>query len=364
MHYIYTCDIMVKNTGGIQNMKKDDIAPKGAYAYKIDNSEQEVNDNLRSNLLLIRETFKMFCNCRPFSTEYLKNAWEQTTNVTDNGITDTTKQDSEPVENLDNTNNKNNMQTSITMTTFYKALGLYDCEVPENATEKEIKDAENKALRAASDIYSKIIDGIFLKSHYESIRKNLIDAGLPERYIKKTRTALLCTQNKIDDSIYKYFAAPKKRSYDFSELKNNIYYEWSQGNQNICLLVIVVYRLVYLALPNETQDLHLANEALEKVLENDLPEYVKNSSSYAEYITTLAKSVVSIEEAFPNFYALTQQMKQEKTPQSIMNETTKALQQLQNDMKISRSDAESESCQNMMNEIAKLMLKIQQALTP
>lgn len=130
------------------------------------------------------------------------------------------------------------------------------------------------------------------------------------------------------------------------------------------MLVLAVLKLVYLVLPNETQDLYNAHEVLEKVLENDLPEYVKDSSSYAQYITTLAKSVVSVEKEYPNFYALTQQMAQEKSSQSVMNETTKLLQQLQNNMEISKSDAESASCQNMMNEIAKVMLKIQQALNP
>lgn len=296
------------------------MASKGAYERKFDASPK-VDENLKRNLLLIREAFRAFQHVPTYST-------------------------------------------NIGMEIFYKALGLYVYDEPENASDEEIKNGQAKALRKASDIYSKFIDGIPNNKYFGTIQKGLIDAGLPERFIKKDRTARMLVDMDIDIIVDRYFIEETKKG--TTELAKMIQWKlmekYIKKDEEACSLVMVVYKLINLVIPNETQDLYTANEVLEKVLENNLPEDVKNSSTYARYITTLAKSVISVEEEFPNFYALTQQMRQEKTPQSIMDETTKILKQLQDAVEISKSDAESTSCQNMMNEIAKVMLKIQQVL--
>lgn len=291
---------------------------KGAYSPKFD-AAPKVDENLKRNLLLIREAFKAFRYVPPYSA-------------------------------------------NVSMDIFYKALGLYVYDEPEDASEKEIKNGQTKAIRKASDIYSKFFDDIPNNQYFDSMQKGLMDAGLPERFVRKNRTARMLVTTEIDILIDRYFLDENKKI--VKDIQLELMQNYFKGNKEVCALVMVVYKLINLVLPNETQDLHAANEVLERVLENDLPKDVKNSSTYAEYITTLAKSVVKIEKEFPNFYALTQQMAQEKSSQRIMNETTKLLQQLQNNLEISKSDAESTSCQNMMNEIAKVMLKIQQALNP
>lgn len=367
--------------------KNSGIAPKGAYERKFD-AEPKIDENLKRNLLLIRETFNLLCETIPFSVIDLKEIWQEDSELYEQ----TNEQDRQPFLKIDDDWNQTHDTIScLGMTVFYKALGIYDVdsvtafteEINENLknqlekvtnenerknleqkAEKEIKDIKNKELKKASDIYSKIIGGESLDRHYKCIKERLMDAGLPERYIKKSRTVLICAGNEIEASVNTYFNKEErtKKIEASKKLRQIIRDAWSTRNPKICMLVLVVYKLVYLVFPNKTQDLYTANEVLEKVLENNLPEDVKNSSTYARYITTLAKSVISVEEEFPNFYALTQQMRQEKTPQSIMDETTKILKQLQDAVEISKSDAESTSCQNMMNEIAKVMLKIQQVL--
>ena len=301
---------------------KIDMAPKGAYKRKLDVSPK-VNENLKCNLLLIREAFRAFQHVPLYST-------------------------------------------TICMEIFYKALGLYIYDEPQNATANQIKQAQTKAIRKASDIYSKFIDGIPNNKYFGTIQKGLIDAGLPERFIRKDRTARMLVDTEIDILVDEYFIEETKK--ETTELAKMIQWKlmekYLKKDKEACNLVMVVYKLINLVIPNETQDLYAANEVLEKVLENNLPTKVKNSSTYARYINTLAQSVISVEEEFPNFYALTQQMRQEKTPQSIMDETTKILKQLQDAVEISKSDAESTSCQNMINEVTKVMLKIQQVLNP
>lgn len=288
-----------------------------AYERKFDASPK-VNENLKCNLLLIRESFKAFQKVPPYST-------------------------------------------NISMEIFYKALGLYVYEEPMNATIKEIKNAQNKAIREASDIYAKFLDDMFSNKYFSSIQKGLMDAGLPERFIRKNRTARILVNTEFDALIYNCLT--RNIEVKSKEIKLKLMEYYLQKNKEVCDLVMVIYKLINLILPNETQNLHTANEVIEKILENDLPKEVKNSSTYAKYLKNLADSVVSVEKEFPNFYALTQQMKQKKSAQSIMNETTKILEQLKGDIEISKADAESTSCQNMMNEIAKVMLKIQQSLT-
>ena len=100
------------------------------------------------------------------------------------------------------------------------------------------------------------------------------------------------------------------------------------------------------------------------MLVNDVsePTSFENSRDFADFITTLAETINTVEEDFPEFYAVAQQMKEDKSAQSIMNEISNNLKSLQS-KQLTMADVESDSCLNMVKNLTDIMLEIQNTIS-
>ena len=122
-------------------------------------------------------------------------------------------------------------------------------------------------------------------------------------------------------------------------------------------LFLICYNMTSRSTDSVENDLDKAYEILSKLDDVDFSNENIKSRQFAKYVNKLAEKVKSIEEVFPEFYAVAQQMKEDKSAQSIMNEITNNLKSL-NDMMLTSADTKSNSCINMLKEISETMKNI------
>lgn len=243
---------------------------------------------------------------------------------------------------------------------------------------KPTMDAFYKAVGITSDEYSDfLINGYISENKYNVLTSNLKECGLPKRYIGRTEKVNRVLIDK-DLAFYmkeyitppvkdtakekEYFALLRQYREDtLSEIRLQINTLASHNPEKTALLMMTVYLISQKDSDSTEKDLQLAYEVLHKLVQATYTEQNLKSNAFAQYVTELAKSVNSIESEFPEFYAVAQQLKEEKTPQSLMNEIYKNLEQL-NKMEITANDAKSDACINMMEKISASMIKISSAM--
>ena len=79
---------------------------------------------------------------------------------------------------------------------------------------------------------------------------------------------------------------------------------------------------------------------------------------FHSYYAELDRHVLDVEKDFPEFYSVVHQMKEEKTPQSIMNVATNDLQKLLN-TSLTSEDVNSIACKNLLETLNKVIEKFQ-----
>lgn len=128
------------------------IAPKGAYERKFD-AEPKIDENLKRNLLLIRETFNLLCETIPFSVIDLKEIWQEDSELYEQ----TNEQDRQPFLKIDDDWNQTHDTIScLGMTVFYKALGIYDVDSVTAFTEEINENLKNQLEKVTNENERKI----------------------------------------------------------------------------------------------------------------------------------------------------------------------------------------------------------------
>lgn len=322
-------------------------------------------DTLKKNILVIRETFKTICNLKMFNSH-------------------------------------------INMGIFYKSIGLQDYkEIFEDDSEDTIKEKSTyntKESKKANDYFNTLLytTNITSSKYYQNMVVTLLQAGMPAKYLctskitpfdvvinKQKKLSLAdekgnpvpynlseLIENYIITSASKHEYQDKKPTFNGSD-KNKIlsridrllYTEYFNGDPELLLIVTVCTRLIQNQVHTDELTLWKTTEALKDFMRQNMlvdnlaePTSFIDSKDFADFITTLAETVNAVEEEFPEFYAVVQQMKEDKSAQSIMNEITNNLKALHN-KKFTMDDVESDSCTNMMLKITELMMDIQNTIS-
>ena len=231
--------------------------------------------------------------------------------------------------------------------------------------------------------------------YYKNMVYSLLKLGMPAEYLctKKITSFKLIQDRKnkinyngfsesLSELLYQYFVlninedtnifdkkkeAQKIRAEKIAILnaiEKFLFKEYMNGNPELLLIVTVCTRLVQTFLQTDELTVWKTTEALKDFMRQNMlvddvsePTSFINSRDFADFITTLAETVNTVEEDFPEFYAVAQQMKEDKSAQSIMNEISNNLKSL-NNMVLTSSDAKSDSCINMLKEISETMKNI------
>lgn len=249
----------------------------------------------------------------------------------------------------------NSAPSSYQFNTFYKALNLYD------------EDDSRKTAKRANDVLNKFWQSSILSKPTHALIADALDkTSLPQEYYRYSRAVRIRLNSKIDDALHKYFhkdigKAQKESTRLF--IDSSIYELIHSQDSEINRLVLACYELSVKTLPSNKSFMWRASETLDKILQCDFTDDDMDSGTFYDFITNVAKTVNKIEDSFPAFYAVAQQLKTEKNTQSIMNEITNSLNQLR-DIGIQKEDAQSASCLNLMGSIAETMTAVQKALAP
>lgn len=183
----------------------------------------------------------------------------------------------------------------------------------------------------------------------------LMQAGIPKKFLKITRANRIkiaeikgYDEKCIDEDVSKN---DKDLARGFIYTKLHQY--WQAGNPKIKNIVFGCYRIINEIAPNKQTALFVANEALTKFLKYDFVETDIQTNDFAEFMKTLALSVEKTETLTDN-----------PIHPDIQNsmQTISILLSFITKQDISKADAQSEPCLNMISEMAKTMLLIQETL--
>lgn len=217
-----------------------------------------------------------------------------------------------------------------------------------------------------ADSYSLFLNSNYIsKVNYDNLVRALTDCGIPKKYFSKTRAPKILASSTIEGYFEEYINPNlEKASKDecLDDIRTELLYDLYRHDKRSVLLIMSVYGLSTKIEGHTETDLHLASETLNKLIQHEFTDKVLSSNTFAGFITSLAKTVASIEELFPEFYAVAQQMKEDKSTQSVMNEIYNNLNFL-NNMEITASDASSDSCRNMLLKISETMIKIAESIS-
>lgn len=218
-----------------------------------------------------------------------------------------------------------------------------------------------EALGVSDDIYSRfLLDGQISKASLKSITSVLTDCGVSQKYLSVTRPPKIYTTDKLT-KFFEIYANPdsttNEKTKSYLKIRQTIHEAWWRDVKNVSMLLLGTYGLsAKIKMPDE-DNLYRATETLKNFLDYDFSKSTLKSTAFADFITSLAENVNKVEDVFPEFYAVAQQMKEGKTTQSVMNEICKNLDSL-NEMEITEEDANSDSCLNMILKLSRVMCKM------
>lgn len=225
-----------------------------------------------------------------------------------------------------------------------------------------------KALNVKDDTLTTLITtGFCSDKNYKKIYTALKPTVLSNKYYRDNKVKYLTISADIDDKICDYLdlccnpPSEKegkelwaKKEVLIKDIDANILSALLSKNKNVLILILTCRQLADTASPSAETELRKASELINIINRIDFSEKNMNSKAFEDFIIDLAKTINNIEGDFPEFYAVAQQLKQEKDSQSIMNEITNKCNELLS-KDISKADAYSPSCLNMMNSIADTM---------
>lgn len=310
-------------------------------------------DNLKDNILIIRDTFKAV-----FTTSSI-------------GI-------------------DSSMNVFYSATGFQEYIPIYDSD---SKSEVEIKKSKITILnKQANDSFRNMLNSkkITSNENYIKLATALVNAGLPEEYICEAEIKrfdiLKC--NKAPTKIQEYdrsiselvdcyfnrgganaFMTPKEVS---QVLPNRLLLDFLAGDKDLLLIVTVCLKLLTSFVKTNEHVLWQTSEALKSVIhENVLTHGTKeekdvlfDSTEFTNYLVHLADNVIAVEQEFPDFYNLIQQRKQENSVEisarSIMNEITIKLNKLNELM--TANDVTSDTFLCMVNTFTDTMLNVNRTI--
>ena len=298
--------------------------------------------------------------------------------------------------------NLNTFKQHINMEMFYRALGFQQYQEildSDSIVEKKLKEKFNmQEKKKASDAFTYMLERDFLtkNANYQNMVFALLKAGVPRQYLCDKKIVPFSVIKKRDRKIHSNYTKNEEHletllciyfSYRndandnkakgkttrgngavkvslLNEIDTLLFNEYINGDDELLLIITACVRLIQNHFKTDELVLWKTTEALKTFMrQNMLPDTLSaensfvNSKDFADFITTLAETVNTVEEEFPEFYAVAQQMKENKSAQSIMNEICNNLKAL-NDMDLTSSDANSDSCINMLKEISETMKNI------
>ncbi len=282
------------------------------------------------------------------------------------------------------------------MNVFYSATGLseyipiYDSD---SASEEESKKRKIATLnRQANDTFRNMLNAkkITSNEHYIKLTTALVNAGLPEDYIctseikrfnilknGKVPTKIENINYSVADLVETYFAkigtdTPLGKKDVSDVLPNRLLLDFLAGDKDLLLIVTVCLRLLTSFVKTDEHVLWKTAEALKSVIHgNELFNGTKeekdilfDSTEFANYIEQLADNVITVEQEFPDFYSFIQQRKArnktEISTRSMMAEISLKLDKLNQTLTV--DDINSDTFLHLMNTLADTMLNINETL--
>lgn len=183
----------------------------------------------------------------------------------------------------------------------------------------------------------------------------LIQAGIPKKFFKTSRPVRIRIPdiNKDADTYISEDSSKTDKDLAISYIRLTLEEHWKKGHPDIQNILFPCYRIINEVAPNKQTALFVANEALAKLLKFNFEKTDIQTNDFADFMKTFASSVEKIETVADK--------RIHHNAQNIMN-TVSILLSFITAQDISKADAQSEVCLNMMQEISKTMLMIQETL--
>lgn len=217
------------------------------------------------------------------------------------------------------------------------------------------------ALGCTTDDFSNILTRNILSPRlHKIISEKLHSFGVEKSSLRLVNALEFELPDKITASLDDYFkkeTSKADKDWILKDLRISIFDAYFEKHKYMAGLLLVCYNIASCSDDFVENSLDKAYEILNELDEIDFSQINVKSRQFAKYVNQLAKNLTSLEEVFPEFYALVQQMKEEKSAQSIMNEISNNLKSL-NDMMLTSADTKSDSCINMLKEISETMQNI------
>lgn len=218
-----------------------------------------------------------------------------------------------------------------------------------------------EAVGCTADDFSNILNKKQISQRlHKIISENLHSYGVENSSLRLINALEFELSDDMTDTLDVYFdeyADKTDKEWALRALRAFIAKAYCEEDKYIAGLFLICYNIVSRSTDFVENDLDKAYEVLSELDDIDFSNENIKSRQFAKYVNKLAKEVTSIEEIFPEFYAVAQQMKEDKSAQSIMNEISNNLKSL-NNMVLTESDAKSDSCINMLKEISETMKNI------
>lgn len=235
-----------------------------------------------------------------------------------------------------------------------------------NQADKEATSKFYEYLDTNDNIYGHAIrDNILTPENHSKIREKLLCCGIDERYLSYSRATALFDPDKTDigQSFLLYDEAndKKERQKHVINIRKKLFDYYLAGDPVAAMLFAACYIMKNNIHQNEERYLWLASETLQELLKQDFTEQHRKSRAFASFITDLSKTVIEIEKEFPEFYAVTQKMKEEKTTQDIINIISRNLSELSLH-NLSFTDIHSEAFIEMFEKMTNIMIQIKEKL--
>lgn len=218
------------------------------------------------------------------------------------------------------------------------------------------------SVGCTADDYSNILTKKLLSTkNHKIISENLHSFGVEKSALRMANALEFEWSSDIADCMDIYFAPDSDKSdkeWALKTLKAFILKSYYEENKYMAGILAICYNLASRSGDIIENNLDAAYDVLSALDDVDFSEKNIKSRQFAKFITGLAKTVNTVEEIFPEFYAVAQQMKEDKSAQSIMNEISNNLKLLQS-KQITMTDVESDSCLNMVKNLTTIMSEIQ-----
>lgn len=198
------------------------------------------------------------------------------------------------------------------------------------------------------------------ENSHKVISKNLHSYGVEKSSLRLSNALEFDMSDDIVDAMDIYFdenAEKDDKDFALRTIRAFIAKSYFENDKSMIGVVTVCNNIVSRNADFIENDLAKAYDVLETLDEIDFSKINVKSRQFPKYITKLAEHVGSVENEFDNFYTLVQQMKEQKTPQSLMNEIYNNLNTL-NNMTLTKDDAKSDSCIFMLKEITETVKNI------